>query len=127
MLATMSSSPSMLESLVKSIIDVARHGLSEHKRRKRLQQQSVAKNLGVPQSAIFRLTLAPLGDSSVWGGEVSAERVDGTRSEFTRYLVYLHERDYSPLVMLVGDDPFHTAGSDIDVFFEKWEMFMGAN
>ena len=121
--ADVPSGPSALESIVKAVLDVARHGVTQHLRRKRLQQQWVRAQLMHPESAIFRRTVAPLGQSNVWGGRVSAEHHDGTRSALTRYLVYLNDGDDLTFVMLDGEDAFHHAPSDPEIFQAKWEMF----
>ena len=120
----MSSAPRVLESIVKAGLDLMRHGVARHLSRKNRQRQLVRAQLLDPESAIFRCTVAPLGESLVWGGWVSAHCSDGTRSAFTRYLVYLHDgEEHLPLVMLDGDDAFHRAPSDPEVFQDKWAMF----
>lgn len=115
--------PSYLESAVKTVIDMAGHGVAQHFARKVDQQRLVREHLVNPESAVFRITIPPLRESIVWGGLVSANGLDGVRSPFTRYLAYLHEDPTRGFVMLEGDGLFHRSPSDPEIFQEKWGMF----
>lgn len=115
--------PSYLESVFKTVIDMAGHGVAQHFAKKVDQQRLVCKHLVDPESAVFGLTIPPLRKSIVWGGLVSAIGPDGVRTPFTRYLAYLHEDPALGLAVLEGDGVFHNSPSDPEIFREKWGMF----
>jgi len=117
--------PSLIACFIRSAIDMKAFGISSHFARKKRQQMLVAESLNAPHSAIFRRTIAPLKDSPVWGGLVSALKPDGTRSSYTRYLVYLNEPPDHALVIFDGSEDFCAPSfySDPEIFQQKWELF----
>ena len=90
-----------------------------------MHKKLVLDSLIYPGSAKFRKILAPLPQSVVWGGLVSAYNLDKTRSAYIRYLVYLNEDPALQLVIFEGETSFHHSGcaSDPAVFQEKWALF----
>lgn len=120
-----SDEPGRLACLTKKAIDIASNGVSVHLSRQQRHKTLVLGCLNYPDSAKFRRILAPLPGSVVWGGLVSADNIDKTRSTYTRYLVYLNEDPKLQMVVFEGETSFHHAdcASDPEDFQEKWELF----